>query len=34
MPKMGGSAKPEPTLLKFGGPEPAGPIQVYAYDLL
>ena len=29
---MGGSAKPEPTLLKFGGPEPLGPIEVYAYD--
>ena len=29
--KMGGSAKPEPRLLKFGGPEPLGPIEVYAY---
>ena len=32
MPKNGGSAKPEPRLLKFGGPEPLGPIEVYAYD--
>ena len=31
MPKNGGSAKPEPRLLKFGGPEPLGPIEVYAY---
>jgi hypothetical protein len=32
MPKNGGgSAKPEPKPLKFGGPEPLGPIEVYAY---
>jgi hypothetical protein len=31
----GGSAKPEPKPLKFGGgPEPLGPIEVYAYELL
>ena len=31
---MGGSDKPEPALSNFGGPEPIGPIEVYAYVLV